>query len=200
MNILTTKQAINARESLNLSQSKVANEIGLSRSYLSQFESGKRVLEDRWLNALKEFYANNGAVFDAEPKVADSEKNSQVLIMDGFVISGAVSKSQAENLLSEYYENSEKIEAESSEMLPRGFFGGLSHEGALEACSRSLALMARQYQIKQVLHGHVDAKEASKELDEESELDTVNDYIAALMQYITEPHTDEEDNSAEEAA
>ncbi|NKB31789.1 MAG: helix-turn-helix domain-containing protein [Pseudomonadales bacterium] len=40
--ILTGQDLKSARESLNLLQAKIAKDIGLNRSYLSQFESEQR--------------------------------------------------------------------------------------------------------------------------------------------------------------
>ncbi len=52
--LLDTAIFKSARESMGISQSKLAKELGINRAYLSQFESGKRLLND---NEIEVIYA-----------------------------------------------------------------------------------------------------------------------------------------------
>lgn len=52
----TPPQAKTARVAAQLSQGRVASDIGINRSDLSQFESGKYLLDDSTLNRLRDYY------------------------------------------------------------------------------------------------------------------------------------------------
>jgi transcriptional regulator with XRE-family HTH domain len=105
--ILSSSQASKARLSLSISQGKLASDLGINRSYLSQFESGKRLLNDDVLIVLREYFENNGYLFDDIP---DSQNNI-VTTMDGFVIPEAIGVDEANITLSEYAENFELIKS-----------------------------------------------------------------------------------------
>ena len=62
--ILASDQAREARTKLGLSQGRVANAVGLNRTYLSLFENGKYLFPDRDLEKLHSYYSDNGAMFD----------------------------------------------------------------------------------------------------------------------------------------
>jgi len=195
MTKLTPSEAIKARETLNLSQSRVARDTGLSRSYLSQFENGKRILEDRWLNTLYEYYSSLGWSNTKESTSDSTESNPpsptkldhKLNIVDGFVIPiGVEAEYVVEDLMDEFYDNSQKIEKCRHKKISRnvGFlFGddrGIDNETAYEESRRMLILMARQYEIIQILHGqHENCHSGvTTELDT---VKTVGDYVAALI-------------------
>lgn len=70
--MLTPESARNARVSLGLSQSKVAEDLDISRVYLSQFENGKMALDSPVLCLLKDYYADKGVVLeevDSDPEL-----------------------------------------------------------------------------------------------------------------------------------
>lgn len=57
---LTAQQSIDAREQLQLSQTKVVSATAVPRMYLSQFEMGKRLLKDSENENLFLFYESEG--------------------------------------------------------------------------------------------------------------------------------------------
>lgn len=186
MNVLTPDQAIEARVSLNLSQAKVASDTGINRAYLSQFESGKRVLEDRYLDPLLEYYENQGwkPAPDVEKQPVAQRINSpkhSLHISDGFVIAGSVNSAQEEELLEEYYQNGLELEKLSSEDLPRGFLGGLDENAAIKKSLRPLLLAARQFEIKQILHGQHAPRKANVDPEDSRTVVTVSDYLECLL-------------------
>jgi len=180
--ILNPQDAIAAREHLNLSQTKVAQDIGLSRSYLSQFESGKRVLEDRWQEELTAYYENLG--WNA-PDHSDRHKQSQgaspVYAKDGFIVSQALPTMTVEELLGEYYDNARELEERRSVDLPRGFFGGVDMPKAVQHVLGVTLLTSRQFEIKQLLHGEIDLEgsQARPDLDDVTNIGEYVDHLYA---------------------
>ncbi|MDQ3187084.1 MAG: helix-turn-helix domain-containing protein [Pseudomonadota bacterium] len=58
---LTPQQAKAAGGNAQLSQGRVASNIGINRSYLSQFEPGKYLLDDATLIRLRDYYSKKSA-------------------------------------------------------------------------------------------------------------------------------------------
>ncbi|BFM16334.1 hypothetical protein R50073_25170 [Maricurvus nonylphenolicus] len=184
---MTPDMASEARQSLNLSQAKAAKETGINRAYLSQFESGKRVLEDNLLETLSTYYVSQGWQPTPEQAKAPVEQlinndKHSLNIADGFVVSSeATAEFILEELLDEYYENSDEIASLQETELERGFFGGLDSDSAMRQSMRALLLMARQFQIKQILHGHHEPHEREVNIEETSSIITVGDFIEAMI-------------------
>jgi transcriptional regulator with XRE-family HTH domain len=184
---ISPETAAAARKKLGLSQAIVSRAIGLNRSYLSDFESGKRILEDRWLDSLLEFFLAEGwtpiAPNTPSPVISALPKSREInpfSIADGFVIARPQIDDEAEELLNEYYENALGLELEWVRPLPRGIFGGQDPQDMLETALPALVLTARQYQIVRLLHGH--SKSTPMNTDDtkdESTLQTVGDFITA---------------------
>src|SRR3569833_4456852 len=109
--ILTPETAKAARQKTNLSQSKVAAELGINRAYPSLFESGKYLFEESVLSSLRCYYEENGYVFEnvrnadvyAEPKFA------LVQVKEKFDIPNWMDETEDEELLATYTENRKKI-------------------------------------------------------------------------------------------
>lgn len=157
MNILNPEQARQARETLGLSQSLVSKETGISRAYISQYETGYRILEDTSQEALSEFYISQGWNPTPTPKGVTNEDPSPFILMDGMLIVKPESEGDLEALIDEYYENDELIAELRNEPVESGWLlGGLDREGSTEKALPLLALYARQYQIKETLQGRLD--------------------------------------------
>lgn len=187
MSYLTPDQAVAARESLNLSQSLVAKETGISRAYLSQFENSRRILEDYLLEAIHDCYVNHGweppeQVTEAPVEQMINDIDNGLTIMDGFVVSDYAEAEGyvLEELLDEYYENSQKIKQHLEKELKRGFFGGVDDDSALKSSIPPLLLMARQFEIKQILHGQYTANDAI-DPEDSSTIQTVAHYLENLL-------------------
>ena len=60
---MTPHEAKTAREALALSQSRVATEIGINRTYVSLFEAGRYILDDASISKLQSLYEAHGYDF-----------------------------------------------------------------------------------------------------------------------------------------
>ena len=190
MNILNPEQARQARETLGLSQSLVSKETGISRAYISQYETGHRILEDTSQETLNEFYISQGWNPTPTPKGVTNEDPSPFILMDGMLIVKPESESNLEALIDEYYENDELIAELRNEPVESGWLlGGLDREGSTEKALPLLALYARQYQIKETLQGRLGD---SSKLDG-AEPKTIGDFVDLVL-------TEKETKSSKEQA
>lgn len=200
MSILTNTRAIDARATLNLSQAKVAKDIGLSRAYLSQFESGKRILEDRWLQALSNYYEELGWGPDAAPVVNQPKSNESLRVRDGFQIVAHLSDAQIEELLNEYYDNQVKIDDLSSAAAPKGMFLGLCEERASKTVFELMCLTCLQDQIIRALRGHDSV--IGREFMRYRDVETIGQYAGVMITEAlgsdveTEPDSEKEEEFA----
>lgn len=183
MDILSFKQAVAAREELALSQAGVARAVGISRPYLSDFERGKRVLEDRWLTALHEHYVELGWVPAAEtqPSAGSKKTANGFRVADGFVIAGQVSNETAEALLEEHHQNSCEINELCTNEVVSGFFGGLDEEATRGLCLRPFLLLARQREILQVLQGQYEPSGLEINASSPTAVRTIGEYMEVLL-------------------
>jgi transcriptional regulator with XRE-family HTH domain len=179
MNVIQTftpAQCVSAREELNLSQAKVASNIGVSRPYLSQFEGGKRILEDSDQQALLDYFLGHG--WEQSETVSEEGSGDLVpyVVRDGFVVPNSISNEDIESILEEYFENSVKIEGIRSVEVKRGAWSGnidIHHANAQWLVA--LMLTARQFTIKKLLHGQVDMGGEFVERDKKS-IATIGEY------------------------
>src|SRR5713101_9558494 len=130
--VLTAQQAKHARSAAQLSQGKVATDLGINRSYLSLFESGKYVLDDNTLTQLRDYYEDHRVSLDDAPSAPDNAKTIPASttghgahLRDGFLLPDAIDDDEADALLTEYAENRAKISALCAEDLTKGFLNSL---------------------------------------------------------------------------
>lgn len=156
--ILTADQAKEARTTLNLSQGKVATDLGINRSYLSQFESGRRILDNSTLSKLREYYEDEGYDFWPEPNqsteragraMSQGSEGAPIRVLDGFVVPPAFPDAEADEILNEYANNKAKIVELCGKAVPLLTFFDDYDEQALR-------YMARQYLLIEQLHGNND--------------------------------------------
>src|SRR5258708_33151680 len=109
--VLTAQQAKSARTAAHFSQGKVATDLGINRSYLSLFESGKYVLDDNTLTQLREYYQDHGVSLAGAPGAPSTTKTIPASIAsegarlrDGFLLPEAPDEDEAHPLLTEYAE------------------------------------------------------------------------------------------------
>jgi len=173
--IITAEQAKTARTVLGLSQGKMAGLIGLNRSYLSQFENGRYLLDDDSLYLLREYYEKQGYVFGIEqstvtqsvspkdeasassPLVGD-DLSSRMLgaarVMDGFVVPDDADPDEIEVILLNFTDNERKINQLLNSPVKRGWLGGIDEDDQDMRELDVLKLMARNYLLVKELHGH----------------------------------------------
>jgi transcriptional regulator with XRE-family HTH domain len=157
MNIITPDLATEAREQLKLSQAKVARDTGINRPHLSEFERSKRILNDPQLEALHTYFVGLGwepsedTNIESAEQLLSSDKHS-LTITDGFVAID-LPPGDLDQLLEEFYDNQQKIEELKKEPAARAVIGWI-HEGeAQKQLIEVLLLIARQYEIVQIIHG-----------------------------------------------
>ncbi|MFL0797053.1 MAG: helix-turn-helix domain-containing protein [Cellvibrionaceae bacterium] len=192
--IFTPKQAIEAREQVSMSQAKVAREVGLARSYLSEFESNKRVLTDNWQTTLRDYYLSQGWApseggNEEVPVKASLKDNLGYVVSDGFVIAQDVfTRYDVNSLLDEYYENLETLDELKGVELERGFFGGFIRDDMYRKGFRALALAGRQQEIISILHGSFKPHGKKVSLDDEDSICTAGDMLAAVISSVSKEH------------
>lgn len=159
--ILTPDEAKAARAAVGLSQNKVAQSVGISRTNLALFEVKKYLLDDNALTRLKQFYIDAGYAFagsatveqpgltaDAMPKDTLSHG---IRLMDGYAIPEGIDEDEAEGILAEIADNDSQIEELSAEIPDVGWF---SDEPDTEGLDQLLRLNARNYVLTRLLQGH----------------------------------------------
>jgi transcriptional regulator with XRE-family HTH domain len=186
--VLTAQQAKRARNAARFSQGKVAADLGINRSYLSLFESGKYVLDDNTLTQLRDYYQDHGVNLDGAPGAPNTAKtipastaSEGARLRDGFLLPEAMDDDEADALLTEYAENREKISALCAEDLTKGFFSSLFGVDGDEAAGRvnkALTLMARNFAIIEQLQGH-DTVCLPTPADAKREKRTTGDFVSA---------------------
>ncbi|RLJ18064.1 hypothetical protein DJ030_12685 [bacterium endosymbiont of Escarpia laminata] len=188
--ILTANLAKSARIELHLSQGKVAGDLDISRTYLSQFENGRYLFDDGGLTRLREYYEEAGYEFpdqtfqEALEPIGLTESNeiprspqvTNIQVIDGFVIPGEMDREEAEALLAEYAENTRRIQRACSCSVKPGVLFGID-EGDQERKEKAvLLLMSRNYTLIERLHGHDTIAACCK-----SEKATHGDYLSDLF-------------------
>jgi len=186
--VLTAQQAKSARTAAHLSQGKVATDLGINRSYLSLFESGKYVLDDSTLTQLRDYYQDYGVNLDGTPSVPGNAKTMPAStasegprFRDGFLLPDAMDDDEADALLTEYAENREKISALCAEDLTKGFLNslfGVDSDEAAEPVNKVLTLMARNFAIIEQLQGH-DTVLLPTPAEAKREKRTTGDFVSA---------------------
>lgn len=103
------------------------------------------------LTALEDYYLGLGWTPTPE-QLFNNDKHGLSLI-DGFVIAASVPQELAKELLDRYYENNRQIEQLLTRESAKGFFRDFDSEMTLSMSIHPLTLMARQYEILQILQG-----------------------------------------------
>lgn len=159
---LTAQQAKTARINAQLSQGRVASDLGINRSYLCQFESGKLLFDDATLNRLRDYYSKTDAGLDSGAHVSstqfngDGEGSNRLHVRDGFLLPPEADEDQVDALLSEYAENRQRIsDICNIDLSNSGFLGfGVDEEKGSHYADEVMGLMARNYIIIEELQGH----------------------------------------------
>lgn len=184
--ILSAKQAKLARSKLQLSQGKVSGDLNFNRTYLSQFENGKYLFSDSKLETLRDYYEKVGYDFQTESEIESSVhsesfpdahhqsmNNYQPKIMDGFVIPDQIEDINADAILSEYAENCRNINIICQQPIKKDWLFGVDEADCERKYHKVITLMARNFILIELLHGHDTTVSSSIE-----EAQTIQDYIA----------------------
>src|SRR5690348_13527415 len=100
MALFTSQQAKAARGAAHLSQGRVAADLGINRSYLSQFESGKLLFDHATLTRLPDYYSKHGARLESIAYASKvMVKRAIPCLRDGFLIPLEADENQVDALL-----------------------------------------------------------------------------------------------------
>lgn len=159
--ILNPDDAKQARAAVNLSQSKVAQATGISRTNLALFEVKKYLLDDNALTKLKQFYQDAGYDFpvnstveqsvSALEPVTDPSKATGLRLMDGYAVPAGIPENEAETILNTILTNDTEIETLSSKKSGMNWW---TEKPKTDGVNRLLALHARNYVLTRRLQGH----------------------------------------------
>jgi len=183
---LTAQHSIDAREQLQLSQTKVASATGIPRMYISQFETSKRLLKDSENDTLFLFYESEGWQVSTDTNDDNHETTEKpnkqhqpqtpLRIRDGFVITPALDNETLETLMDEYYAIEQQLETLENMPIERSFFGDIDEQETLNKAFPLLLKYYRLYQIEQVMHGHKD-DDGIDNPSVQDEIKTLGDYL-----------------------
>lgn len=160
---LTAQQAKTARINTQLSQGRVASDLGINRSYLCQFESGKYLLDDKTLTRLRDYYVKHGAQLKPVVHAAastqfedESEETDMPRLRDGFLLPQELDEDHADSLLNEYAENRSRITNICNiDLSNSGFLGfGVDEDKGNMRADEVVSLMAINFAIIEELQGH----------------------------------------------
>jgi transcriptional regulator with XRE-family HTH domain len=180
----TPQQAKVARGTAQLSQGRVASDVGINRSYLSQFESGKYLLDDATLTRLRDYYSKHGAKLESVAHAPsaqfenDSDESDTLRLRDGFLLPPETDEDHADALLNEYAENRHRIDNMCTfDLSNSGFLGfGVDEDKAHKLADEVLSLMAKNYAIVEELQGH-DVMHGNFEQPLKGKNKTVRDFV-----------------------
>jgi transcriptional regulator with XRE-family HTH domain len=148
--ILTPDDAKQARAAIGLSQIKVAQATGISRTSLALFEVNKYLLDDEALMKLEQFFEAAGYTFSNSP-VEQADSAAGYRLMDGFAVLEGFTEDEAESILDDIHANDIEIETLSCQKAGVGFW---SEQPKTEGLNQLLVLHARNYVLTRRLQGH----------------------------------------------
>jgi transcriptional regulator with XRE-family HTH domain len=165
MDLATAAQELReARLALGLSQGHVARDTGVNRSQLSLFEARKYLLDRAKLETLRRYYSSRGYRFDeakrhlpilnptapAHSASAASVDQSDVDLLDGFVVAGGIDRTRAEAWLNQIAANDTIIQDLFVTPTTTDFWTG---DPKTDDRDEALLQMARNYALVRRLHG-----------------------------------------------
>lgn len=183
--ILTPDTARAARQKINLSQGKVAADLGINRAYLSLFESGKYLFDESLLSSLRHYYEEHGHAFNDVADAADDETKTELpflnacLSKNDFRISSRVDETEAKTLLAAYTDNRNKI-ISLCQKAPKEVLFWIDEEDLEDRKKEVLMLMARNYVLTEQLRGH-QAIPPSSETTKNNKKRTIGEYVSELL-------------------
>ena len=160
--ILTPDEAKSARAAIRLSQVKVAQGCGISRTKLALFEVKKYFLSDYELNSLKQFYVDQGVRFE-------QSTSPGIRLIDGYAIPENISSDYAEKLLAQIADHDARIQEVSNELAGVSWLSG---DVKMKRRDNLFRLMARNYHLVRLLQGRAPITGTALPKDKDLELVT----------------------------
>jgi transcriptional regulator with XRE-family HTH domain len=120
-----TPVALKALRTLKgVSQAALAREVGLQRSYISQFETGKYLMTDAEIDAVTDYLSSLNDVNEKVPQESP-EALWEARVVDGLLVPGGLSGDKLEALIEALRDAQDELVIASNINAPRGFFGGV---------------------------------------------------------------------------
>ncbi len=199
--IITPTQAKSARLQLGISQNRVAEETGLSRPYLCNFEVGKFNPGDDFKETLKAYYLKEGIIF--KEKQYDEVKTIKPIC--GIIPDiDYVSYAEAENIMEDITVFNSELFALSEQPLPTKDDGFIlekiviDNDEVMRLVNETILKMAKAYlDIMSVTGEHSFNAKPSADIPPLDELESdsdysVNDYVLSFINKIDDDCVDEE--------
>ncbi len=197
--IITPTQAKSARLQLGISQNRVAEETGLSRPYLCNFEVGKFNPGDDFKETLKAYYLKEGIIF--KEKQYDEVKTIKPIC--GIIPDiDYVSYAEAENIMEDITVFNSELFALSEQPLPTKDDGFIlekiviDNDEVMRLVNETILKMAKAYlDIMSVTGEHSFNAKPSADIPPLDELESdsdysVNDYILSFINNDNEEDTE----------
>ncbi len=188
--IITPIQAKSSRLQLGISQNKVANETGLSRPYLCNFELGKYNPNQEFKETLKAYYAKEGVIF----KKKQYDEVMTIKPINGIIPDiNYVSYAEAENIMEDITDFNSKLFDLSEQPLPTKDDGVIfekiviDDDEVMRLVNDTIFKMAKAYlDIMSVTGEHSFNAKPSADIPPLDELESdsdysVNDYILSFI-------------------
>ncbi len=198
--IITPIQAKSSRLQLGISQNKVANETGLSRPYLCNFELGKYNPNKEFKETLKAYYSKEGIIF----KQKQYDEVMTIKPINGIIPNiDYVSYAEAENIMEDITDLNSELFDLSEQPLPTKDNGVIFDNIVIDnnevnrLIDDTVRKMAKAYlDIMHITGDHSFNAKPCKDIPPLSELGTnsdysVNDYILILINKINDDCDDE---------
>lgn len=150
--ILTPAQLRRARRARDISQARLAREVDVKRSYISQFECGRYNFDDVDLRRIKAFFPEIKSKPPREKKAVPLPEKKHTF-RNGFLIPENLNNSYVEKLLKLFQSNQRAIKKILDEPAPK-FLWLVEDDEACEKRERAvLLLMADSYVLGELLRG-----------------------------------------------
>ncbi len=199
--IITPIQAKSSRLQLGISQNKVANETGLSRPYLCNFELGKYNPNKEFKETLKAYYSKEGIIF----KQKQYDEVMTIKPINGIIPNiDYVSYAEAENIMEDITDLNSELFDLSEQPLPTKDNGVIFDNIVIDnnevnrLIENTVYKMAKAYlDIMHITGDHSFNAKPCKDIPPLSELGTnsdysVNDYVLSFINKINDDCVDEE--------
>jgi transcriptional regulator with XRE-family HTH domain len=120
--ILKSIELKNLRQSRGVSQAQLARDVGIQRSYISQFENGKYLFEDTELTSIRA-YLESMEDLNEFSGASSEEVRLDSVIRDGLLIPGGLDADQIELGFDGLHTSLAMFREACDLSVPKGFFG-----------------------------------------------------------------------------
>jgi transcriptional regulator with XRE-family HTH domain len=121
---ITPAELKSLRTLKGVSQAALAHAVGLQRSYVSQFETGKYLMTDAELQAIADYFE---ALPDVNDHVSEMRPESllEARVVDGLLVPGTKDSDALDTQLENWRVALDELTVACNVKMPRGFLGGV---------------------------------------------------------------------------